>query len=145
MAKTPPNTANLHATCVADREGRGILILGPSGAGKSGLALQLMALGAQLVADDRTIVTDIGDCLQASCPGPTRGLIEARGLGLLRATALAAAPLALVVDLGQTESLRLPPRREFVLLGHRIDLVLGPVTAHLPAALLLWLSAGRHE
>ena len=42
---------NLHASCIAVH-GRGVLILGPSGAGKSSLALQLMALGADLVADD---------------------------------------------------------------------------------------------
>ena len=45
----------LHGSCVAV-EGRGVLIVGPSGAGKSSLALALMALGAELVADDRTEV-----------------------------------------------------------------------------------------
>ena len=49
----------LHATCVAV-DGRGLLILGPSGSGKSALALQLIALGAQLVADDRTRVSRRG-------------------------------------------------------------------------------------
>ncbi|MEM9638850.1 MAG: hypothetical protein AAGA94_14475, partial [Pseudomonadota bacterium] len=46
----------LHASCVAC-QGRAVLILGRSGQGKSGLALQLMAYGADLVADDRTQVT----------------------------------------------------------------------------------------
>ena len=44
----------MHATTVALR-GRGLLILGPSGSGKSTLALQLMAVGARLVADDGPI------------------------------------------------------------------------------------------
>ena len=56
-------SVNIHATCV--RLGRagaafgappdaGVLLLGKSGAGKSDLALRLIALGATLVADDRT-------------------------------------------------------------------------------------------
>ncbi|MEO1532556.1 MAG: serine kinase, partial [Pseudomonadota bacterium] len=45
----------LHASAVALGE-RGLLILGPSGAGKTRLALELVALGAELVADDRVIV-----------------------------------------------------------------------------------------
>lgn len=135
----------LHATCVADAEGRGLLILGPSGSGKSGLALQLMALGARLVADDRTIVTDAGDHLAASCPAATRGLIEARGVGLLRAGVLREARVVLAVDLAMREADRLPPRRKIVFLGHEVDLVRGPVTAHFPAALMLYLSGGRQE
>jgi HPr kinase/phosphorylase len=133
----------LHATAVADAEGRGLLILGPSGSGKSALALQLMALGARLVADDRTVVTTADDGLTLSCPPAILGLIEARGIGLLRADPLPTARLALAVDLGQAGSDRLPPRREIVLLGQPVDLVLGPVTAHFPAALMLYLSRGR--
>lgn len=132
-----------HATCVALPDGRGLLIEGPSGSGKSALALQLIALGAQLVADDRTLVEDRGDHLAAVCPAATRGLIEARGIGLLRVPALREAVVRLVVDLGRAEDLRLPPRREVVILGRPLDLVLGPVTAHFPAALLAYLSGGR--
>lgn len=144
MDTTAPETV-LHATCVADAEGRALLILGPSGSGKSGLALQMMALGARLVADDRTIVTDAGDHLAASCPAATRGLIEARGVGLLRAQVLRSARVVLAVDLAENEGNRLPERRKIVFLGHEVDLVHGPVTAHLPAALMLYLSEGRQE
>lgn len=144
MDTAAPETV-LHATCVADAEGRALLILGPSGSGKSGLALQMMALGARLVADDRTIVSDAGDHLAASCPAATRGLIEARGVGLLRAAPPAPARVALAVDLARREVERLPPRRRIVFLGHEIDLVHGPVTAHLAAALMLYLSGGRQE
>ena len=52
----PQGTLIMHASCVAV-QGKGVLILGPSGAGKSSLALQLMALGADLVADDRTEIS----------------------------------------------------------------------------------------
>ena len=138
-----PQSDILHATSVADPAGRGLLILGPSGAGKSSLAWALLSLGARLVADDRTVVTAGDDGLTLSCPPTIRGLIEARGIGLLRAETVTQAPLVLAVDLGRDESDRLPPRREIVLLGHRIDLVLGPVTAHFSAALLHYLAWGR--
>ena len=139
-----PQSEILHATAVADASGRGMVILGPSGAGKSALALQLLALGARLVADDRTVLTlDETGGLTLTCPPPIRGLIEARGLGLLRAETIASASLALVVDLGRTETERLPQRREILLLGRPCDLVFGPVTAHFPAALLRYLAWGR--
>jgi HPr kinase/phosphorylase len=133
----------MHASCVAVA-GRGLLILGPSGAGKSALALELMALGAALVADDQTELS-LGPegLLVARAPAAIRGLIEARGLGLLRAVPLEAAPVALVADLGQREDQRLPPRRTITILGRPVDLVLHPQNAHFPAALMLYLAEGR--
>jgi HPr kinase/phosphorylase len=90
----------LHATCVAV-DGRGVLILGPSGSGKSALALRLLSLGARLVADDRTEVTVTGGRLVARCPVQIAGLIEARGVGLLRAPAVDQAEVALVATLAK--------------------------------------------
>jgi HPr kinase/phosphorylase len=49
----------LHASAVS-LDGNGVLICGASGTGKSTLALQLMALGAELIADDG-IWIDPGD------------------------------------------------------------------------------------
>jgi HPr kinase/phosphorylase len=132
----------LHATCVA-AGGRGLLILGASGAGKSALALQLIALGADLVADDRTEVWADAGQLIARSPGPIRGQIEARGVGILRAPPLAEAPVALVADLGRDEDERLPPERMITILGCRISLVLQARNAHFPAALMLYLRHGR--
>lgn len=134
----------LHASCVAV-EGRGLLILGPSGAGKSALALQLMAFGAELVSDDRTEVRREGDRLQAQSPAAIAGLIEARGLGILRAKALAVAPLALAVDLGQSDHERLPLHRQLTLLGLDLDLVFATQGDHFPAALLCYLRGSRLE
>ena len=122
---------------------RGLLILGPSGSGKSALALKLIALGAALVADDRTLLTRDGDALIARCPKTLSGLIEARFVGLLRATPLERAQIALVVDLSQHESARLPPRRAITLQGVTLDLVLGTQSDHFPAALLCYLRGGR--
>jgi HPr kinase/phosphorylase len=133
----------LHASCVAV-DGRGLLILGPSGSGKSSLALRLLAGGATLVADDRTRVAVVDGQLLASCPNPDlTGLIEARGVGLLRATALEQAPVMLVADLGQTETERLPPFRTVTILGCRLSLVLQAQNDHFPDALMLYLRHGR--
>lgn len=132
----------MHASCVA-YAGRGVLIVGPSGSGKSALALQLMGLGADLVADDQTILTPNGADLIARCPTPLRGLIEARGIGILHANPLEAASVVLVVDLTQREVERLPPKREVTLLDVTLDLVLGQEGAHFPFALLQLLKGGR--
>lgn len=134
----------LHATCVAV-EGRGCLITGPSGSGKSGLALQMMALGARLVADDRVTLSLRDGALWATCPAPIRGMIEARGLGLLHAEALEGVEPVLTVDLSRTETERLPPQREVDYLGRSVALVLGSAAPHFPASLLLYLRAGRRE
>lgn len=134
----------LHASCVAFAD-RGVLILGPSGAGKSALALQLMALGAALVADDRVVLTETGGALVASAPPGLPAMIEARGIGLLRADLQGRARVALVVDLGQTETHRLPPQRHLVLQGVAVALVLGPVTGHFPAAIRHYILSGRKE
>ena len=132
----------MHATCVAIAK-RGLLILGPSGSGKSALGLALMALGAKLVADDRTTLTNKAGVLIARCPATIRGLIEARGLGLIRAPSKATARITLVVDLGQTEADRLPQHRYTTLCGVTCDLVLGQQTPHFPSLLLAYMVGGR--
>lgn len=134
----------LHASCVA-LDGRGLLILGPSGSGKSALALQLMAYGAQLVADDRTEIAREGDALMARCPPAISGLIEARGMGILRAPPLSQAAVVLVVDLGRMETDRLPQRRVITMLGLPIDLVLATQNDHFGSALCCYLRGGRQE
>ncbi len=132
----------LHATSVAVA-GRGLLILGPSGSGKSALALQMIALGARLVADDRTRLQPDGNEVMLSCPPALSGLIEARGLGLLRTPAHPPCPLALVADLGAPETARLPEERGITLLGRDFPLVGGVEGPHFPAAMMLHLTSGR--
>jgi HPr kinase/phosphorylase len=135
--------ATVHASCVAVA-GKGLLIRGPSGSGKSGLALQLMALGARLVADDRTSLFRKGEAVFASCPPALSGMIEARGIGILRAEPVPDVKLWLVADLGMEETERLPPARQCDLLGVAVDLVLKARGDHLPAALMRYLTDGRH-
>ena len=136
------NTQILHASCVA-WQGRGALILGQSGAGKSALALQLMALGADLVSDDRTELLAEADALTARAPATIQGLIEARGVGLMRVPFVPKAEIALVIDLDQPEPNRLPPQREITLLGISRPLVLAVPQPHFPAAILCYLKGSR--
>lgn len=133
----------LHASCVSVG-GRGLLILGPSGAGKSTLAIRMLALGADLVADDRTALWSENGQLHARCPSPgITGLIEARGIGLLQAPAVAGTRIALITDLSQTETERLPPLRNHVILGCELPLVLQVQSDHFAEALMLYLRHGR--
>jgi HPr kinase/phosphorylase len=90
----------LHASCAA-RAGDGVLFLGPPGAGKSDLVLRLLGRGWMLVADDQVEVEPVEpDALLATPPAALHGLLEVRGLGLVRDLPVAApARLRLVVDL----------------------------------------------
>lgn len=137
----------LHATTVA-LYGQAVLIRGESGRGKSSLALQLMALGAGLVADDRTCVwrDDCGadgDIVMADAPDTLRGRIEARGIGILEADAAGPCRIGLVVDLDQLEEARLPPYRTIDLLGLSLPLVHRVDSPAFPAGILQYLEAGR--
>lgn len=88
----------VHATCVAFGD-IGILLRGPSGAGKSDLALRLIEVGAALVADDRVRLAADGGVLQASAPPELAGLLELRGIGLVKLPNLTQASIYLVADL----------------------------------------------
>ena len=133
----------LHASCVAWR-GRGVLITGPSGSGKSTLALALMALGCDLVADDRTQLAPApGGGLWASCPPVLAGLIEARGVGLLGAVPRGPVRLRLAVERGTPETARLPQERHVTHLGCSLPLLHDIGTGHFAPAILQYLKAGR--
>ena len=118
----PPNSLVGHASAVAlgERQAFGVLIEGPSGSGKSALALQLMALGGRLVADDRTTVALQEGHPWIFAPDRLQGVIEARGIGLIQTPHVAAAPLKLVVDMGTTETERLPDPVSREVLGRRV-------------------------
>ena len=73
----------VHATAVAI-DGRALLLRGPSGAGKSDLALRLIDAGARLIADDQSVLRREGGRLLAAVPAAIAGLIEVRGVGILR-------------------------------------------------------------
>lgn len=88
----------IHGTALVYK-GRGLLIRGPSGSGKSILALRLMEQGGRLVADDQVFVSSRSGRLIATAPHEIKGLVELRGLGLIRAIAEPAVLIDLVGDL----------------------------------------------
>lgn len=107
----------VHATSV-EIGGHAILIRGPSGGGKSDLALRLIDGGAQLVADDQTRLAVEAGRLFASAPAALAGLLEVRGLGIVRLAHRDRVPLALVVDLVAAQDVeRLPDPGHAALLG----------------------------
>ncbi len=138
------NTACIHAACVSV-EGHGLLIVGRSGAGKSSLALQMMALGARLVADDRVNLHARDGHVIADAVPELRGVIEARGIGLLRADSKGPVPVSLVADLDQSEPARLPEPRMVVLLRHPVPLLWGGEVPNLAAALVQFMKMGRMD
>jgi len=95
-------------TCVAIDD-RGVLLRGPSGAGKSDLAIRLMESGARLVADDQVQVEIKDGHLVASAPEAIRGMIEARGLGVLRIVSAPPTVLVAVIDLVPVDEIERMP------------------------------------
>lgn len=115
------------------REGDGVLLIGPAGSGKSDLALRLLGRGFRLVADDRV---DIADGL-ASPPASLAGLLEVRGLGIVRLPYAVSVRLALVVELGPAAE-RLPMPEHHT--GLDLPLIrLDPASASAPDRIILAL------
>jgi HPr kinase/phosphorylase len=113
----------VHGTAVAVDDGA-ILLRGPSGSGKSDLALRLVDAGGRLVADDQVELRRAGRVILARAPASLAGLIEIRGVGIVRLDALDEAPLVLIVDLilsGDVE--RLPEARAEKVLGVAVPLI----------------------
>lgn len=90
---------NIHASCVSYNN-QGVLIYGPSGLGKSDLCLRLiMDKGAKLVADDRVDIYVKNHDIKAHCIDTISGLLEVRGVGLIRFDNLKSCKIKLVVEL----------------------------------------------
>ncbi|HUI34221.1 MAG TPA: HPr kinase/phosphatase C-terminal domain-containing protein [Stellaceae bacterium] len=136
------DTLLVHGTTVAIG-GHAVLLRGVSGSGKSDLALRLIDAGARLVADDRSELQREGDAIFARTPATIAGLIEARGVGILRVDPLAVARLSLIVDLVAPDAIeRLPEPRSEAILGLLIPLIaLAPFEASATAKLRFALDA----
>jgi HPr kinase/phosphorylase len=117
-------TATVHATAVL-AGARAVLIRGPSGAGKSRLAQALIEAArmgrlpfARLVADDRVRLTPAGGRLLASPAAALAGLIEMRGIGIIRTAYEPCAVVGIVVDLGgAAERLPADEQRQAIIEG----------------------------
>ncbi len=125
-----------HATAVVWGN-RAVLLRGASGSGKSRLALELLAearrLGrhAALVGDDRLVLEAASGRLVARAVAEIDGLVEARGLGIVRLAHEPAAVVGLVVDLVRECPERLPDRDA----GDLVALIAGVRLPRLP----LWI------
>ena len=136
----PKVEANVHATCVAIGA-RGVLLLGKSGAGKSDVALQLLDRGARLVADDRTILSARKGVLQARAPASIAGLLEIRGVGIVKLPRRARVKIVLAVRLDR-EGARLPPPQFYRMLGVAVpQILLDARLASTPARIRAGLAA----
>lgn len=88
--------------------GRALLIEGPPGSGKSSLALALIDRGAELIGDDGVTLTRDGEALIASPPPRIGGMLEVRGVGIVRLPVAPPSPVALILALGGPAPARLP-------------------------------------
>ncbi|WP_185984031.1 HPr kinase/phosphorylase [Aureimonas mangrovi] len=123
-------TETVHASLIAiDR--KGVFILGASGSGKSSLALSLLraarreGMEAALVADDRVVVERRDGLLSGRAPEVLSGLVEIRGIGILRLPVAPQASLTLVVELVPVPE-RMPDCAEIAISGVRLRRILLP-------------------
>ena len=131
----------VHASCVSV-SGRGVLLRGAPGAGKSDLALRLIDGGATLVSDDQVALTSGGVILLAAPPTRSAGLLEVRGIGIVRVACVLQCPLHLVVDLVAPEAVeRMPEAATVDLCGQRLPcMAIAPFEASAPAKIRLALT-----
>jgi serine kinase of HPr protein (carbohydrate metabolism regulator) len=111
------DTATIHASAVLVGR-KAALIRGPTGSGKSQLVWDLLQAAAQgalpfarLVADDRSYLEAHGGHLLVRPAAALAGMIEIRGLGILRIAYEPLAAVGLVVDLAAENAVRHPDHK----------------------------------
>ncbi len=107
----------IHASAVRFLE-KGVLLLGRSASGKSDLALRLIDAGGRLIADDQVGLRSTGDRLTAEAPARLAGLIELRGMGIMRVPhSPGLIDLAVDLDASDRDEDRLPEARTLSFCG----------------------------
>ena len=114
----------MHATCV-DINGSGVLIVGRSGSGKSSLAINLLALGSTLVADDQCELVKKNNRFRISKPASLPNSIEIRGVGLVSVPMVVETSLDWVVNMDEAETERMPDLRFTEIDGYKIPTIFG--------------------
>lgn len=112
----------LHATAVAIN-GEGVMLIGPSGSGKSDLALRLIDRGAVLISDDAVLVNTNGMHPILQTAPNIAGLIEMRGVGMVKMPFVDGVRLHLAVKMG-LDGERLPLEAQTMdIAGFKVDFV----------------------
>ena len=131
---------NIHASLVMV-DGLGVLLRGKSGTGKSELALQLIdqpgfglaenLLKAELVADDRVELFEKQGQIYGRAPESLAGLLEIRGLGIVRLNHAPEAAIQLIVELGGLSE-RMPGflADQTAFYGHELPILRLPALPH---------------
>lgn len=109
----------IHGSAVAiqgpDFKSSAVLLRGFSGRGKSDLAFRLIGLGGTLIGDDQVALEYRQNKIMAESVEAICGLLEVRGIGLVKCPVAPPTPLRLVVDLVPREEVpRLPEKDETV-------------------------------
>ena len=109
------------------------------------MALRLIDHGAVLIADDRVEVRVDQGRVMVGPPAGLAGLMEIRGVGIMRMPFVPKAELHLVVDLVASDAVERLPEAEWVMMADRRlpRLALAPFEASAPAKLRLAAAAAR--
>ena len=112
----------VHGTSVA-LEDKGVLLTGASGSGKSDLALRLIDSGATLISDDQTICERRNDEIFLFPQKKINGLIEVRGVGIIRVPYIEDVKLKMIVQLIDKQPERIPLKEEKKFLNLNIKFI----------------------
>lgn len=113
-------SCDIQATAISYQE-KGILIQGVPGVGKTSLALRLIENGAVLLGDDLVKIFIRKGQLYCQGKKKLKGVVEIRGLGLIKGFKVAPpVPVLCVIQLHKKSVERLPKSKKISLLGKKI-------------------------